>query len=84
VYESYFHRILEKTEDIIDHNVINTHLTGKPEGAVVSRGNCRLSLTMRSVAQVNARDLTLPESPEEKEEKRRREAFFYRSISEKN
>jgi len=84
VYDNFFHRIVERNDDEIDNTIINRHLIGRKIGEVVPRSDSRLSLTMRTVIHVKPRDISLPESPEEKEEKLRRLAFFYRAISEKN
>jgi len=86
-YDSLLHQIQDIKQDELHKDICNLHLLdGKKEGDTIPRGNSRLSLTMRTVVQVSGgsdfseRAIT----PEEKHEMIRREAFFYKSISENN
>jgi len=82
-YHNYYHAIEEKKFDNIDDNIINCNLSGINLNDRIERGERRLSLTMRIVKFVAEQDLSVPESPQQKEEMKRREMFFYKSISEK-
>lgn len=99
-YDSVFHEIKDTTQDKIHKNIVNLHLLkGKrdeikllhftetfQEGDSIPRGNSRLSLTMRTVVQVSGSTdfASRVTTPEEQQEMKRRAAFFYKSISEKN
>jgi len=85
-YDSLFHRIAELQEDKLDTGIVNLQLlAGKKAGDVIPRGDSRLSLTMRTVAQIVSKDFQdRLLTPEDQQELKRREAFFYKSISEKN
>jgi len=80
-YQNYYHEIEEKKFDKIENNVVNCNLAGIQFNDNIQRGERRLSLTIRTVKFVG--DLSVPETPQQKEEMFRRETFFYQSISEK-
>jgi len=82
-YYNYYHAIEEKKFDKTDDNFINCNLSGINLNDIIERSERRLSLTMRIVKFVAVQDLSVTDSPQQKEEMLRRETFFYKSISEK-
>ena len=67
--------------DEINSKVLNAEICGVEEGTEISRGNLRLSLTLRTVKKVIEEEPTFS-TEMERDEYLRRERFFFRSIAE--
>lgn len=82
-YTKYKHGIPTREVDVVDELCANAALLGLTIGTAIPRAERRVSLTIRcidhSVVPLVEGD---PETDAAKEERRRRELFFYKSVSE--
>jgi alkylated DNA repair protein alkB family protein 6 len=78
-YTSYYHGIQDRDQDEITENCINCYTIGLKSGDIISRGDKRVSLTIRCCVKVTDTKY----NDHEREEMKRRAAWWIQSINEK-